>query len=315
MDKPKVDGLVIKSISGFFTVQTAVSQIVARIPGRLRKQKRGSTLVAIGDTVTISINADGSGTIEAIAPRKSVLARARTAASARSLSSDLQQVLVANPDQIVFVFSVTTPSPSFRKLDRFLVVAEMNKVTAVICANKIDLTSLEEAREQFNLYEKIGYRVIYTSAESGEGVDELRDCLHGKISALTGSSGVGKSSLLNAIQPELGLQALAVSQATGKGMHTTRYAEMFPLDGGGYVADTPGIRGLALFDVEPDELDAYFVEIEPLVAQCRFSDCTHKHEPGCKVLEGVDSGIISPRRYDSYLRLREEHEILEKKLY
>ncbi len=315
MDKPKVDGLIIKSISGFFTVQTAVSQIIARIPGRLRKQKRGSTLVAIGDTVTISINADGSGTIETIAPRKSVLARARTVASARSLSSDLQQVLVANPDQIVFVFSVTTPSPSFRKLDRFLVVAEMNKVTAVICANKIDLTSIEEAREQFKLYEEIGYRVIYTSAESGEGVDELRDCLHDKISALTGSSGVGKSSLLNAIQPELGLQALAVSQATGKGMHTTRYAEMFPLNGGGYVADTPGIRGLALFDVEPDELDAYFVEIEPLVAQCRFSDCTHKHEPGCKVLEGVDSGIISPQRYDSYLRLREEHEILEKKLY
>ena len=315
MTKTTLDGLVIKSISGFFTVQTDEGAIIARIPGRLRKQKRGSTLVAIGDNVTVSVNADGSGVIEAIAPRKSALARARTVASARSLSSDLQQVLVANPDQVVFVFSVTTPSPSFRKLDRFLVVAEMNRLTAVICVNKTDLTSLAQARKQFNLYEKIGYRVIYTSAESGEGVDELRDCLRGKISALTGSSGVGKSSLLNAIQPELGLQALAVSQATGKGMHTTRYAEMFPLEGGGYVADTPGIRGLALFDLEPDELDAYFVEIKPLVAQCRFSDCTHKHEPGCAVLRAVKDGTISPQRYDSYLRLREEHEILEKKLY
>ncbi len=315
MEKTTHDGLVIKSISGFFTVQTAVSQIIARIPGRLRKKKRGSTLVAIGDRVTVSVNADGSGNIEAIAPRKSALARARTAAGPRNLSADLQQVLVANPDQVVFVFSVTKPSPSFRKLDRFLVVAEMNGLTAVIAANKTDLTSVKEAREQFKLYEGIGYRVIYTSAEDGTGVDELRDCLRGKISALTGSSGVGKSSLLNAIQPELGLQALAVSQATGKGMHTTRYAEMFPPNGGGYVADTPGIRGLALFDLEPDELDAYFIEIEPLVAHCRFSDCTHKHEPGCAVLKAVKNGTVSPQRYDSYLRLREEHEILEKKLY
>jgi len=315
MDKTTFDGLVIKSISGFFTVQAGDEQIIARIPGRLRKQKRGSTLIAIGDSVTVSVNADGSGSIEAIAPRKSALARARTAAGVRTISADLEQVLVANPDQVVFVFSVTTPSPSFRKLDRFLVVAEMNGLTAVICANKTDLTSVEEAREQFKLYEQIGYRVIYTSAESGEGVEELRDCLHNKISALTGSSGVGKSSLLNAIQPELGLQALAVSQATGKGMHTTRYAEMFPLEGGGYVADTPGIRGLALFDLEPGELDAYFVEIEPLVAQCRFSDCTHIHEPGCAVLKGVKNGTVSPQRYDSYLRLREEHEILEKKFY
>lgn len=315
MSKTRLDGLVVKSISGFFTVQVGDERFIARIPGRLRQDKRGSTLVAIGDTVTISVNADGSGSIEAIAPRKSALARARTAAGARSISSDLEQVLVANPDQVVFVFSVTTPSPSLRKLDRFLVVAEMNGLTAVICANKIDLTSIEKARKQFGMYEKIGYRVIYTSAETGEGVAELRACLQGKISALTGSSGVGKSSLLNAVQPELGLQTLAVSQATGKGMHTTRYAEMFPLDGGGYVADTPGIRGLALFDLEPGELDAYFKEIGPLVPQCRFSDCTHIHEPGCAVLKAVKAGTISPERYDSYLRLREEHEILEKKFY
>jgi ribosome biogenesis GTPase / thiamine phosphate phosphatase len=156
----------------------------------------------------------------------------------------------------------------------------------------------------FEIYMQIGYPVVYTSAHTGQGVAQLREHLKGKLSALTGPSGVGKSSLLNAIQPDLGLQVRSVSESTSKGRHTTRVRELFPLDVGGYVADTPGIRSLALWDTEPEELDAYFIEMRELVADCQFSDCTHTHEPGCAVLAAVDAGEVVRERYNSYLRLR-----------
>jgi ribosome biogenesis GTPase len=307
--------VVVKAQSGFFTVETAVGKIICQIPGRMKKDKQSTTLVAVGDQVTISINEDGGGVIETVAERRTALSRTRTAASTRSVLSDREQVLVANPDQVIFVFSIRHPSPSLRKLDRFLVVAEMNELPAVICVNKIDLADMATARQTFKDYQEIGYQLIFTSVKNGIGIDELRNCLQDKISVLTGSSGVGKSSLLNAIQPGLGLQVRTVSEATGKGLHTTRYAEMFPLDGGGYVADTPGIRALAIFDVEPGELDAYFREIAPLVAHCQFSDCSHRHEPNCAVKAAVAGGQVSPARYDSYLRLREEHELLDQAVY
>lgn len=309
------NGRVIKAISGFFTVQTDEGDVVAHLPGRLKKEWQESSIIAVGDWVRLSLNEDGTGTIEEIAARKSVLSRTRPSAHNRAVASDQEQVLVANVDQVVFVFAVKEPYPSLRKLDRFLVVAEMNELTAVICANKIDLVGLEKARQQFGLYAEIGYRVIYTSATENVGIAELRACLHDKISVFAGSSGVGKSSLLNAIQPGLGLKVNEVSQASGKGMHTTRYAELFPLQGGGYVVDTPGIRGLALYDLEPAEVDAYFREIAPLVADCRFSDCSHHHEPGCAVRAAVARGDISAQRYESYLRLREEHEALDDAAY
>lgn len=314
--KAQREGIVIKAISGFFTVDTGEGEIVAQLPGRLKHAWQRTTIVAVGDRVNLSINEDGTGTIEAVAERHSVLSRTRPGGhDVRRQLEDQEQVLVANPDQVVFVFSVKRPSPSLRKLDRFLVVAEMNLLPAIICVNKIDLIGLEEAQAQFLLYEKLGYQVIYTSAKEGTGVAEMKACLQGKLSVLAGSSGVGKSSLLNAIQAGLGLKVREVSQATGKGMHTTRYTELFPLAIGGYVADTPGIRGLALFDIEPGELDAYFREIAPLVAECQFSDCSHKHEPGCAVRAAVEDGRIADIRYDSYLRLREEHEILDREAY
>ncbi len=309
------EGYVVKALSGFYTVETPQGWVVCQLPGRLKRERQTSDLVTVGDQVTFTLNSDGTGTIETIAERHSVLSRARTAAGTRQISSDREQVLVANLDQIIIVEAMANPAPSLRKLDRFLVVAEMNELPAVICVNKIDLSGLAAAQKLFAVYETIGYPVLYTSPKTGVGVDELREQLKGKISVLTGSSGVGKSSLLNAIQPGLGLKVSAVSDATGKGMHTTRYAEMFPLPEGGYVADTPGIRGLALFDMEPTELDGYFREIAPLVVQCQFSDCTHRHEPGCAVIAAVKKGEVTPERYDSYLRLREEHEALEREAY
>ncbi len=311
-----LDGLVIKSQSGFFTVNTAEGQVVCQIPGRLKQEKQQSDIVTIGDRVTVSVLADGTtGLIESVAERTSVLSRARPAAGFRSLAADREQVLVANPDQVVFVFAVKSPRPSLRMLDRFLIVAEMNQLPALICVNKVDLVEAGSAESLFSLYGDIGYPVIYTSVRRGDGLGALHDALQGKLSVLAGPSGAGKSSLLNAIQPGLGRQVRAVSAATEKGRHTTRFSELIPLADGGYVADTPGIRALALFDVEPTELDAYFREIAPLVEHCQFSDCTHTHEPNCAVKAAVAAGAVSEARYDSYLRLREEHESLEDEAY
>jgi ribosome biogenesis GTPase len=309
------EGFVIKAISGFYTISYATGEIVAQMAGRLKQEWHSSTLVAVGDRVSFVRNADGSGTVVAITPRKSVLSRTRPSAHSRTIASDQEQVLVANLDQVIFIFAAKQPKPNTRMLDRFLVVAERNRLPAIICINKVDLVAQEQVAAQFGPYEAIGYPVLFTSAKTNQGITELSALLQDKITVFTGPSGAGKSSLLNAIEPGLGLKVSLVSSATGKGRHTTRYAEMFPLQMGGFVADTPGIRGLALFDLEPAEIDAYFREIAPLVPSCRFSDCSHRHEPGCAVRAALATGTLSPARYDSYLRLREEHEALDDAAY
>jgi ribosome biogenesis GTPase len=316
----QLKGIVIKAQSGFFTVQADDGrQVVARVSGRLTQERRDTDLIAAGDWVTVALAKDGSATIREIAERQRALSRLAPSAKGRGgrrwdrqgYLSEREQVIVANPDEAVFVFACTQPDPHVRMLDRFLVGAEAQDIPAVICANKIDLVGgVREAREWFGLYEEIGYLVIYTSALTGEGVDELRDQLAGKLSVLAGPSGAGKSSLLNAMQEGLGLAAKQVSQATGKGRHTTVVPELLPLDVGGWVADTPGIRVLALFDTDPEELDAYYPEIAPLVADCQFSDCTHLVEPGCAVIAAVEAGQIHVERYESYAILREEHQRL-----
>ncbi len=304
-----LEGLVIRAQSGFLVVHTDAGDYTCRLRGRLKQGDQEGDRVAVGDRVTITPQEDGSGVIETVHERRAEFARIRT-----GIKRDFRQILLANPDQIVAVFACAQPEPSLRMLDRFLVIAEKQMVDALIVANKVDLVTPQAAQAVFGLYEELGYPVVYTSAVTGQGVDRLREHLQGKLSALAGPSGVGKSSLLNAIQPDLGLQVRSVSEATSKGRHTTRVRELYPLDVGGYVADTPGIRSLALWDTEPEELDAYFVELRPLVADCQFSDCTHTHEPGCAVLAAVEAGEVAPQRYHSYLRLRfgdESEEMIE----
>ena len=312
-----LSGFVIKSISGFYSVQqTSGDVVVCKLPGKLKKDKSQTDIVAVGDQVTFSHDPDDEfGIIEYVAPRRNALSRTRPSAHNRQLQTDREQVLVANVDQVLFTFALKKPSTNIRKLDRLLVAAEHQDIPAAIVVNKIDLGRLEDAKALFSIYEELGYPVFYTSVKDGLGIDEIRTYLVGKLTVVAGSSGVGKSSLLNAIQPDLGLKINVVSQATGKGLHTTRYAELFPLEQGGYVADTPGIRGWAIYNIEPDELDAYFREIKPLVSKCRYSDCTHQTEPGCAVIAAVESGTVSPMRYDSYLRLREEHQHLFENAY
>jgi ribosome biogenesis GTPase len=310
---PPLPGLVIKSQSGFFTVRTEAGDFVCRLRGRLKQRREGeqrSDLAAVGDRVNISLQPDGTGMIEEVLPRVRVLSRRAPGGGGRGGRRDAErtgteQIIVSNPDQAVIVFACAQPDPHLRMLDRFLVTTEANQLPALICANKVDLVAPEQAQALFGLYERLGYPVLYTSAATGEGIEGLRAATNSKLSVFTGPSGVGKSSLLNALQPGLGLQAKAVSQATFKGRHTTVYSELLPLEGGGWVADTPGIRSLGLWDLEPEELDGYFVEIKPFVDQCQYNDCTHTHEPGCAVRAAVEAGLIAPSRYESYVRMRE----------
>lgn len=293
-----IPGLVLRARAGFYDVDTERGVLEARSRGRLKQQIEHGALIAIGDRVQLSVDESGPAMIERVEPRRRLLSRRNPDRRAG------EQVLIANPDQAVFVFACADPDPNFRMLDRMLVVAESEEIPAVICANKLDLVEPKSAREEFGEYAQIGYPVLYTSALKGKGVSELADLLQDRISIFAGPSGVGKSSLLNAVQPGLGLQTAEVSQV-GLGAHTTVLRELLPLEAGGYVADTPGLRAFQLWDIEAEELDGYFREIAPLVADCEFSDCTHTHEPGCAVVAAVEDGRVSLERYESYLRIRE----------
>jgi ribosome biogenesis GTPase len=290
-------GLIIKAQSGFFWVETGEGIIVCQLRGKLKRGRAMGDIAALGDHVTITLSEDGSGALENVEERKQALVRLDPRPQ-----GEYQQVLLANADQVIFVFACANPNPKLRMLDRFLVIAEKQKIPIIIIANKTDL--VENPKENFGMYEDIGYRVIYTSAKNEQGLEEMRDVLKNKISALAGPSGVGKSSLLNALQPGLGLAVNEISKVMNKGRHTTVTRQMFPLEGGGYVADTPGWKSLALWDTEAEEMDAYFPELRDLVPYCQFSDCTHIHEPGCAVLAALKENKIHPERYESYLRLR-----------
>lgn len=295
-----VPGWVTRMQSGFITVRTeSAGDIVCRLRGRLKRARFEGDMIATGDRVQISIQPEGTGMIEEIEERVRALIR-----MAPLPHGEFRQILLANPDQVVLVFACAQPEPRLRMLDRFLVICEKQEIPVRIVANKVDLVGIEAAEKIFGVYPSLGYPVIYTSVATGLGLDALHDHLAGKVTGLAGPSGVGKSSLLNKIQPNLGLAVRSVSDATSKGRHTTVVREMFALQDGGFVADLPGLKSLALWDTEPEELDGYFPELRGLVDACQFNDCTHRVEPGCAVQKGVREGSVSPARFDSYLRMR-----------
>jgi ribosome biogenesis GTPase len=277
---------------------TDTGSLTCRLRGRLKRGRRVEDLVAVGDWVQVSQD-DATGMIEAIESRQHTLSRL-----APIPHGEYHQIIIANPDQAVFVFACARPEPHPGMLDRFLVVAEKQALPVLIVINKVDLVGIPQAVAAFSHYAALGYPLIYTSAHSGYGIKELSGLLTGKLSVFAGPSGAGKSSLLNSIQPGLGLAVRSVSQMTEKGRHTTVVRQLFPLEGGGYVADTPGLKAMALWDIHPEELDGYFPELRELVDACQFSNCTHTHEPGCAVLEAVERGEVHPDRYASYVRMR-----------
>ena len=226
-----IPGLIVRSQSGFFAVKTESETLTCHLRGRLKQGKHVGDIAAVGDRVLVSRQPDGTGSIESVEARRSSLIRLDPRPQ-----GVYQQVILANPDQAVLVFACSEPRPHLRMLDRFLVITEKQNIPALIVANKVDLVGLEQAEKMFGFYPPIGYPVLYTCAKTGQGVAELRERLKGKVSALAGPSGVGKSSLLNAVQPGLGLAVREVSGAVGKGRHTTTVRELFPLEEGGYVA-------------------------------------------------------------------------------
>ena len=294
-----VTGWVTKLQSGFYAVETANGVITCQLRGRLKRERGEGDVISVGDRVTIMLNQDGTGRIETIEPRVRALVRMDPRPHGA-----YRQILLANLDQIVMVFACNDPIPNLRMLDRFLVIAEKQGIPARIVANKVDLMNLKDAREIFGVYPGLGYPVIYTSVRQNRNIEALRDLLKGKISGLAGPSGVGKSSLLNTIQPALGLAVREVSDLTAKGKHTTNVRQLFALHEGGYVADLPGLRSLALWDTHPEELDGYFPELRDRVQECQFNDCTHSDEPGCAIVAAVEAGEVDASRYESYLRMR-----------
>jgi ribosome biogenesis GTPase len=304
---PGLPGVVVRAYGKYFDVQLHDEDriLLSTVRGALKRERRRTDLVAVGDRVWVSDVGEGEGQIEAVAPRTRVLARL-----ARQ-TEDVEQVILANPDQVLMLFSVREPEPHRRMLDRFLVMAESRGLPAIVGVNKMDLdvpnvaAGRSLAETIFDDYRPL-YPVRFVSAATGQGLDGLRGDLAGKVTVVAGPSGVGKSSLLNVLHPEGDRAVGEISAATGKGRHTTSATQLYRIgvDPETFVADTPGIRALALHGVPPETLDGCFPEFRPYLGRCFYADCTHLHEPDCAVRESLEVGAIGRERYESYAALR-----------
>jgi ribosome biogenesis GTPase / thiamine phosphate phosphatase len=300
VSRPERPGRVLSVVGGTYEIELDNGETAAaKLRGRLKLEQRTGDRVVAGDRVTVRIHGD-EYTIESVEPRRTELARRAPGRGGRRA-----KVLVANVEQVVVVFAAAQPEPRLRLLDRLLVLAEANALPAVIVINKIDLAAGAEVLARFAAYRSAGYDLVLASATHGTGIDELASHVCGYDSVLTGPSGAGKSSLLNALEPGLGLRIGAISEAVNKGRHTTVSARLVPLGCGGHVADTPGLREAGLWGIQPTELPALFVEFRDVADACRFgSSCSHVHEPACAVRAAVAAGDIDTARYESYLAMR-----------
>ena len=300
-----MNGRVIKNTGSWYVVRTDdCKDYNCKVKGNFRiKGIRTTNPVAVGDIVDITVNADGTAFIVKIAPRINYIIR-----RASNLSKE-SHIIAANLDRALLVVSLTEPATSTTFIDRFLATAEAYQVPVTIVINKTDLYTdeLDEYYEAIKyLYESIGYEVLGVSATTGDGVDRVRDVISKGITLFSGNSGVGKSSLINALIPGLELRTANVSTSHHTGMHTTTFSEMFAIGTDAYIIDTPGVKGFGTIDFDVNEVSHFFPEIFRISANCRYGNCTHTHEPGCAVLKAVDESLISQSRYASYLSILED---------
>lgn len=297
-----MQGLVIKNTGSWYTVKTNNGDFInCKIKGNFRlKGIRSTNPIAVGDNVDIVLNQEGTAFITHICERRNYIIR-----KSQNLSKQ-SHIIAANVDQALLIVTVNYPQTSTIFIDRFLATAEAYSVPVVLVFNKNDILTDEERHYQemmVKLYSNIGYTCLIISATTGQGIEELTPLLQGKITLLSGNSGVGKSTLINRILPDANLRTSAISDAHNTGMHTTTFSEMIEMPNNGYLIDTPGIKGFGTFDIEPEELTSYFRDIFHFSKNCRFNNCTHTHEPGCAVLAAVKEHYISESRYQSYLSM------------
>ncbi len=302
-----MQGTVIKSSGSVYGVRAIDGSVIdCRVKGNFRlKGIRSTNPVAVGDNVVFDMREDGTAYIVDILERKNYIVRKASNLSKQS------HILAANLDLCFLIVTISHPVTATTFIDRFLASAEAYRVPVVIVFNKTDLYNDAENKELeylTALYESIGYKCLHTSTVTNSGIDTLKEMMQGKTSLFAGNSGVGKSSLVNAISPEIAAKVGEISKTHDTGMHTTTYTEMFEFMPGSYIVDTPGVKGFGTFDMEVEEISHYFVEFFELSKDCRYGNCTHTHEPGCAVLEALERGEIAPSRYQSYLSMLDDKE-------